>query len=188
MVPPGSIINVKWEEGWFAGVAGNHTSRGTYVAYNDGQNKYHDLLQTEYVVLSRAEEIKDERTQMQELFRVAQEQLKCSLCLEICDTPRTSPCMHTFCEGCLPPMLKLKMCPYKCDVRINSMRDMRPNPTLKALCSVLRPASADGPTQREASVGAPVALISKKRAAPRCSRCGIVKRYAAQPCVSCREA
>ena len=33
------------------------------------------------------------------------EELTCSVCLELFKTPKTLPCLHTFCEECLKGML-----------------------------------------------------------------------------------
>ena len=182
IVPRGTLVNVRWKEGWYVGRVQNHTLRGTHVRYTDGQSKYHVFLEEEYTVLATPIEVHDETRARQELHKVGKEVLKCCICLDVCRNPVTAACMHSFCEECVLPLFKTKECPFRCaDVRINSMRDLRPNPTLRALCEVLVPRGS------RAAECAPKSPIVKRTTANSfvCRRCRRSKRYAAEPC-SCR--
>ena len=180
IVERGSLVNVRWKEGWYVGTVQNYTNRGTHIKYNDGQSKYHDLLAEEYVVLRTAKEAADERECKDKLYDAGKEALMCVICMEVCRLPVTAACMHSFCEECVGPLFETKSCPYRCDVRINSMRDLKPNPSLRKLCAAFHPESDDAVKTTQ-----PVVVLKKMRKTPHCRACGIEKRYNSEPCKTC---
>lgn len=129
---------------WYAGHAGNYDmNRGLLVKYVDGDRRYHDLTTTTYRILTEAVDCEKEprkRKFTETEVDTVRSTVKCSICYEVFTNPHSLPCTHTFCEACIQESFKnSNYCPI-CK-RGFSLREARPNPTMKTLCDLFTPSS-----------------------------------------------
>ena len=104
---PGTIVNVEWEEGWYVGTVRCTAGKSTTVDYMDGDVSKHNFAREKHVVLAPP----DAPFTFTTLCQVAPSYLKCPICLEVFQAPKTiAKCMHTFCARCISSSTQCAIC------------------------------------------------------------------------------
>lgn len=122
----GTVVNVKWMEGWYVGTVRCVKNGKTTVDYNDGDVSEHNFKTEEYKVLA----LPNQPFSFTTLCDIAPSYLTCPICLEILDKPQTlKTCMHTFCYVCITRINNCATCglPFQ-------ESDVASNPIITTLC------------------------------------------------------
>jgi len=167
------------------------SAKGTYCVYDDGEKRYHDLLEEEYVVISKQADAgnmfktKKQKTKASFEEEAVRHEIKCPICLDYLTEPMTlQGCSHTYCKTCLSSHLALtKNCPL-CLVHVASKRDAWHNLPLEKIINIYRNDDQAKQTKEAALglLGMQESKVSQQSRMYKCSKCMGWKSASAQKC------